>query len=659
MQSRETRFVLRIESGERQGEQVPLHEGTLQVGRRPECGLVLKDGSVSGKHAELRVAGDRVEVVDLGSTNGTRVGGQKVEQSRVSHGDTLLFGNVRVSLHDVQLAGDGPPILESPASPAPTGEMAGGLEHVSADMVTRSGSASKLPLVALGLVALAGGGAFAFLKLRRPGDPERGPAVIPSVRGNLLADGSFEEGGAEWSSDENAPVAFLRERRYARSGDVGFGLELEGQGGWSLVRSPEVTLHARRSLAAAAAVRAEGEAEGRLGVELWSADGTVPRFHAWLPARRGNGLFEELELAFDVPGGYDRGALVVLARGAGSVAFDDVSLLEKEPLGRAAKFTEYELAVLGEPGSCAVFQRSGKALLAGFDLSATGKAGPTGWSQAKLESKAGARGFELAFMGAPADASLHFTAMRPDESSGGDAWAATTGPEGYAAYGGDFTRAGVTSLLLGSGTELLRLGFTRPVEVVAGALPGGMAFRVALGGLESCELQLSFVEERGAAAGLAEQALEAERKKDLGTALARWSELLDRYPFERKQVLAASEARARLIQSGLNEVDDLRREMERARFFLLPELFEQGRTRAEALASQYRSSEVEGEAQKVVGLCQMALTELSAGRRSGQLERLQGVLAALDPERAPTLSAHIQSALGEGPRGTGAVAPGN
>src|SRR5262245_13725735 len=81
MQTRVTRFVLRIESGERQGEQVPLSEGVLQVGRRPECGLVLKDGSVSGKHAEVRVAGEKVEVVDLGSTNGTRVSGEKIEQA--------------------------------------------------------------------------------------------------------------------------------------------------------------------------------------------------------------------------------------------------------------------------------------------------------------------------------------------------------------------------------------------------------------------------------------------------------------------------------------------------------------------------------------------------------------------------------------------------
>lgn len=647
MQSRETRFVLRIESGERQGEQVPLQEGTLQVGRRPECGLVLKDGSVSGKHAELRVAGERVLVVDLGSTNGTRVGGQKIEQSAVGHGDNLLFGNVRASLHDVRFAGEAPAPAQATAPP-PAADSAGALGHVSAEKVSRSRTASKLPLVASVLLLVVGGGALAYLKLLRPSNAARGPLVVPSVPGNLLADGSFEDGGAEWTSDENAPLAFARERPYAHSGEVGFGLLLEAVESWALARSPEVTLRARRSLVAAAALRAEDAAEARLGVELWSADGTAPRFHAWMPARPASGGFEELELAFDIPGGYDRARLVALAHGRGSVALDDVSLLEREPLGRAAKFTEYELAVLGEPGSCAVFLRSGRPILAGFDLSATGKTGPQGWSQARLAAKAGPRGFELGFPGAPQEASLHFTAMRPDDASGESAWVATTGPEGYAAYGGDFTRGGVTSLLLGGGTELLSLGFAGPVEVVAAAIPGGMTFRVALGGLEGCELQLSFVEERAAAATLAERAIEAERKRDLGAGLGLWTELLDRYPFERKQVLQASEARARLIQSGLNQVEELRREMERARFFLLPELFREGQARAEALASQYRASEVEAEALEVVTLCQMALTELTAGRQSGEAQRLERVLQALEEITSPRLAAHVRSALAQG-----------
>lgn len=663
MQSRETRFVLRIESGERQGEQVPLGEGAFLIGRRPECALILQDGSVSGRHAELRVADARVELVDLGSTNGTRVGGQKVQQALLSHGDVVLLGNIRVTLHDARLAGTpAAALLESAAgaSPAP-GEGGGGLEQVSAEMLRRSGRGSKAFLiVALGLVLL-GAGAYAYLRFGKPGAEVGATVVIPEVPGNLLADGSFEEGTAEWGAAETAPVVFQRERGFAASGEDGLGVTLgrdaEGaQAGWSLAHSPEIVLHARRSLAVGGSLRVDDGALGRLGVELASASGELPAFLAWAPARPAGAGFAPCELAFDVPGGYDRARVVVagaLAPGAnaGSVALDDVHALEQDPLGGTAKFAEYELSVLGSPGSCAALVRSGRTLLTGFDLSAWSSpswssGAPEGWAEARLRAEAGPRGFQLSFEGAPHEASLRFVGLRPDEgSSPQGAWAATTGAGGYAAYGGDFTRAGVTSLLLGSGTELLRMGFERPVEVVAQAVPGGMAFRVALGGLERCELQLAFAEERASASALADRATDAERAHDLGQALALWSELLDRFPFERRLILQASETRARLIQVGLNRVDELRREMERARFFLLPELFEKGKARAEELEAQYRGSEVEGEAKKVAEQCRMALTELLSGRKSGDARRLQGVLETLDPARAPGLAELVRTSL--------------
>ena len=183
-----------------------------------------------------------------------------------------------------------------------------------------------------------------------------------------------------------------------------------------------------------------------------------------------------------------------------------------------------------------------------------------------------------------------------------------------------------------------------------------------LGGLEGCEVQLAFAEERSQAAMLADKAVEAERKKNLGQALATWTELLDRFPYERKLVLQATEARGRLVHDGLTQVDDLRREMERARFFLLPELFRKGQERALALARQYQGSEVETEAKKTAQTCAMALAELTAGQSSDEALLLAGVLQALDPAQAPKLTEHVREALAKlksapaGPGG-GAVDP--
>jgi len=53
---------------------------TVSVGRAETNTIVLDDGIVSGNHLELRRAGDGWELVDLGSTNGTYIDGERVTQ---------------------------------------------------------------------------------------------------------------------------------------------------------------------------------------------------------------------------------------------------------------------------------------------------------------------------------------------------------------------------------------------------------------------------------------------------------------------------------------------------------------------------------------------------------------------------------------------------
>jgi serine phosphatase RsbU (regulator of sigma subunit)/pSer/pThr/pTyr-binding forkhead associated (FHA) protein len=75
-----------------------LAPGTHRVGRGTDNEIRLPDRSVSRDHAQLVVA-DGIEVRDLGSRNGTWVNGERVEGSaRLSHGDTVRFGSVELSL---------------------------------------------------------------------------------------------------------------------------------------------------------------------------------------------------------------------------------------------------------------------------------------------------------------------------------------------------------------------------------------------------------------------------------------------------------------------------------------------------------------------------------------------------------------------------------
>lgn len=64
------------------------------VGRSTEADLILEDGSVSRKHARLELRGDAWFVVDLGSANGTFVGGQRTGESRIEDGHEVRFGSV-------------------------------------------------------------------------------------------------------------------------------------------------------------------------------------------------------------------------------------------------------------------------------------------------------------------------------------------------------------------------------------------------------------------------------------------------------------------------------------------------------------------------------------------------------------------------------------
>jgi pSer/pThr/pTyr-binding forkhead associated (FHA) protein len=63
------------------------------LGRAPACDYVIRDPTVSSRHAELvRLDDDGWLIRDLGSRNGTRVNGWLVKEQRLRDGDTLTFG---------------------------------------------------------------------------------------------------------------------------------------------------------------------------------------------------------------------------------------------------------------------------------------------------------------------------------------------------------------------------------------------------------------------------------------------------------------------------------------------------------------------------------------------------------------------------------------
>jgi hypothetical protein len=75
------------------GRRVGIADEIVTIGRLPECAVALDDPNVSRRHAQIRREGGQVIVVDLGSTNGTKVNGVPVRQQQLTPGDTITVGS--------------------------------------------------------------------------------------------------------------------------------------------------------------------------------------------------------------------------------------------------------------------------------------------------------------------------------------------------------------------------------------------------------------------------------------------------------------------------------------------------------------------------------------------------------------------------------------
>jgi pSer/pThr/pTyr-binding forkhead associated (FHA) protein len=80
-----------------------LGNGSLLIGRLPECDVLLSDTLVSRMHARISVQGESVVVEDLHSTNGVKVNGMRVGHSTaLCEGDRILIGTTEFSLFETR-----------------------------------------------------------------------------------------------------------------------------------------------------------------------------------------------------------------------------------------------------------------------------------------------------------------------------------------------------------------------------------------------------------------------------------------------------------------------------------------------------------------------------------------------------------------------------
>ncbi len=72
------------------------------IGRAAGADFIVDAGMVSRAHCRLSATSVEVEVVDLDSTNGTYVNGQRITRALLRHGDQLDIGRVSLLVFQSQ-----------------------------------------------------------------------------------------------------------------------------------------------------------------------------------------------------------------------------------------------------------------------------------------------------------------------------------------------------------------------------------------------------------------------------------------------------------------------------------------------------------------------------------------------------------------------------
>src|SRR6476646_6455265 len=92
-------LTFRIFKGDQLVREERLSLSVIKLGKVPSAHLKLDDETVSRMHAIIEVNGPgEVSIIDLGSTKGTFVNGQKVNKAKLQSGDTIVVGDTRIEL---------------------------------------------------------------------------------------------------------------------------------------------------------------------------------------------------------------------------------------------------------------------------------------------------------------------------------------------------------------------------------------------------------------------------------------------------------------------------------------------------------------------------------------------------------------------------------
>lgn len=90
-------LTFRIYKGEELVREESLTQDIIKIGKLESSHLRIDDENVSRMHAVIEITGPgEIHIIDLGSSSGTVMNGQKVNKCAVQDGDELQLGDTRI-----------------------------------------------------------------------------------------------------------------------------------------------------------------------------------------------------------------------------------------------------------------------------------------------------------------------------------------------------------------------------------------------------------------------------------------------------------------------------------------------------------------------------------------------------------------------------------
>ena len=196
------RYVLLVTGGLDKGKSVNVEEKKVTIGRHASNAMPLQDEASSNYHAEISKEAIGYVLTDLGSTNGTKVNGEKIVKSPLAHGTEITIGQTTMVFKDVTRQVDedhvfGTVVLD-------TEQLEKELAQAGAGGPSRVGAIAAVVV----MVAVLGGlGYGVYRGVQALFSPSFGPPSGSLITANFSFDGDTDPTGAprgwEWDASRS------------------------------------------------------------------------------------------------------------------------------------------------------------------------------------------------------------------------------------------------------------------------------------------------------------------------------------------------------------------------------------------------------------------------------------------------------------------------